>query len=236
MENFLKCYIIDDEPLAQQLLQEYIGKVTFLKLTGIFDSPLDATAKLKEDQPDLIFLDINMPDIDGLSYLKILNPRPFVILVTAYDEYALEAFNLEVHDYLLKPIAFERFYKSVLRLYQTYCLTTNTTTESKFETENIYIKDGKLLKRIALKDICIIKGMKDFLQIYTTTEKILTYSNFEKMEQQLGSSNFIRVHRSFIVALDKIDYVENHRIKIGKEIIPISDSYKNEFYRRLGSY
>lgn len=238
MADTLTCYIIDDEPLAQQILKEYIGKVSFLELIGLFDSPIEASTKIKDDLPDLIFLDINMPDIDGLSYLKMLDPKPFVILVTAYDEFAIEAFALDVQDYLLKPISFDRFYKGVLRLYQKLPVQTIQTVSKSvdaIEKDAIYVKEGQVIKRIALKDILFIKGMKDYLQIVTLTHKIMTLTNFDKMEQQLNSPNFIRVHRSFLVALDKIDQVETNRIKIGKEMIPISDSYRSSFLKCLGN-
>ena len=122
MKEKLTCYIIDDEPLAQEILEEYIAKVSFLELKGSFMSPLEAAGSLKKDKPDLLFLDINMPDLDGLSFIPMLNPKPMIILTTAYDQYALKAFELEVKDYLLKPFSFERFYKGVLRLYQEQSL------------------------------------------------------------------------------------------------------------------
>jgi DNA-binding LytR/AlgR family response regulator len=120
MKEKLRCYIIDDEHLAQEILEEYIAKVSFLELKGIFMSPLEAAAQIDHDKPDLLFLDINMPDLDGLNFIPMLNPKPMIILTTAYDEYAIKAFELEVKDYLLKPFGFERFYKGVLRLYQEY--------------------------------------------------------------------------------------------------------------------
>src|SRR5918993_5335957 len=118
MKEKLTCYIIDDEPLAQEILEVYIAKVSFLELKGSFMSPLEASTVLKEEKPDLLFLDINMPDLDGLSFIPMLNPKPMIVLTTAYDQYALKAFDLEVKDYLLKPFSFERFYKGVLRVYQ----------------------------------------------------------------------------------------------------------------------
>jgi DNA-binding LytR/AlgR family response regulator len=135
----LTCYIIDDEPLAQEILEEYISKVSFLELKGSFFNPLEATDSLKEDKPDLLFLDINMPDLDGISFIPMLNPKPMIILTTAYDQFALKAFELEVKDYLLKPFSFERFYKSVLRLYQE--------ESSKLQTEKKETNKNRKLKR-----------------------------------------------------------------------------------------
>src|SRR5687767_8973757 len=132
MKEKLSSYIIDDEPLAQEILEAYVARVPFLELKGSFASPLEAAESLKEDNPDILFLDINMPDLNGLSFIPMLNPRPMIVLTTAYDQYALKAFDLEVKDYLLKPISFERFYKSVLRLYQEQNL--------RQEPENLEIK------------------------------------------------------------------------------------------------
>src|SRR6187431_3067166 len=143
MKDKLSCYIIDDEPLAQEILEEYVSKVPFLELKDSFMSPLEAAGQLKEDKPDLLFLDINMPDLDGLSFIPMLNPKPMIMLTTAYDQYALKAFELEVKDYLLKPFSFERFYKGVLRLYQEQGLSPQpeikeSKPEPKSEQEYIF--------------------------------------------------------------------------------------------------
>src|SRR6186997_2265841 len=139
MKDKISCYIIDDEPLAQEILEVYVAKVPFLELKGTFMSPLEAAAQMEADKPDLLFLDINMPDLDGLSFIPMLNPKPMIILTTAYDQYALKAFELEVKDYLLKPFSFERFYKSVLRLYQEQTTRSQPDTESEIKTEQEYL-------------------------------------------------------------------------------------------------
>ena len=238
MKEKLTCYIIDDEHLAQEILEEYVAKVPFLELKGTFISPIEAAARMDTDKPDLLFLDINMPDLDGLSFIPMLNPKPMIILTTAYDHYALKAFELEVKDYLVKPFSFERFYKGVLRLYQELANRqlpekTEVKAEPRSEQEYIFLKVGHRIQKIATRDILFIEGMKDYLRIHTVKEKIMTLINFAKLEELLPSQDFARVHRSFMVAIDKIDHIEKNRIQIADQIIPISDTYSDSFYKKL---
>ncbi|RYG53826.1 MAG: response regulator transcription factor [Chitinophagaceae bacterium] len=238
MKEKLTCYIIDDEPLAQEILEAYIAKVSFLELKGVFVSPLEATGSLEQDKPDLLFLDINMPDLDGLSFIPMLNPKPMIILTTAYDQYALKAFELEVRDYLVKPFPFERFYKTVLRLYKEQSLGPQSEkkeikTESKNEQGYIFLKVGHRIQKVAVRDILFVEGMKDYLRIHTREEKIMTLLNFAKLEELLPPQAFARVHRSFLVAIDKIDHIEKNRIQIADQVIPISDTYADGFYTML---
>lgn len=241
MKEKLTCYIIDDEPLAQEILEAYIAKVSFLELKGSFASPLEATGLLKEDKPDLLFLDINMPDLDGLSFIPMLNPKPMIILTTAYDHHALKAFELEVKDYLLKPFSFERFYKSVLRLYperekKIQPEINEPKPELRSEQGFIFLKVGHRIQKVATGDILYAEGMKDYLRIHTKEEKIMTLLSFAKLEELLPSKDFVRVHRSFLVAIDKIDHIEKNRIRIADEMIPISESYADAFYKMLKGF
>ena len=241
MKEKLTCFIIDDEPLAQEILEAYIAKVAFLELKGTFLSPLEAAGSIKEEAPDLLFLDINMPDLDGLSFIPMLNPKPSIILTTAYDQYALKAFDLEVKDYLLKPISFERFYKSVLRVYGEQTGTSQPQKEilqpeQKDEQEYIFLKVGHRIQKLATKNILFVEGMKDYLRIHTTEGKFMTLLNFAKLEELLPEQAFARVHRSFLVAMDKIDHIEKNRIWIAEQAIPISDTYAEAFYKRLKGY
>jgi DNA-binding LytR/AlgR family response regulator len=238
MKEKLTCYIIDDEHLAQEIMEDYIAKVSFLELMGTFMSPLEAAARMEADKPDLLFLDINMPDLDGLNFIPMLNPKPMIILTTAYDQYALKAFELEVKDYLVKPFAFERFYKAALRLYQEYnhqkaTEKTEARAESRSEKEYIFLKVGHRIQKVAMADILFIEGMKDYLKIHTAKEKIMTLLSFAKLEELLPAQDFVRVHRSFMVAIDKIDHIEKNRIRIANQIIPISDTYNEVFYKKL---
>ncbi|HEY0059144.1 MAG TPA: response regulator transcription factor, partial [Flavisolibacter sp.] len=198
MKEKLTCCIIDDEPLAQEILEAYIAKVPFLELKGTFMSPLEATGSLKENKPDLLFLDINMPDLDGISFIPMLNPKPAIILTTAYDQYALKAFELEVKDYLLKPISFERFYKSVLRVYGEQGATPQPKKEvlqpePKSDNEYIFLKVGHRIQKVAFRDVLFVEGMKDYLRIHTKDEKIMTLLSFAKLEALLPSTDFVRV-------------------------------------------
>ncbi|MCC2545815.1 LytTR family DNA-binding domain-containing protein [Hymenobacter sp. BT175] len=241
MKEKLTCYIIEDEHLAQEILEEYIRKVSFLELKGSFVSPLEAAAHLTEDQPDLLFLDINMPDLDGLSFIPMLNPKPMIILTTAYDQYALKAYDLEVKDYLLKPFTFERFYKGVLRLYQEQGPRhppekKDEKAETKPDQEYIFLKVGHRIQKVATRDILFAEGMKDYLRIHTSEEKIMTLLSFARLEELLPAQEFVRVHRSFLVALDKIDHIEKNRIQIANQIIPISDTYAEGFYKMLKGF
>lgn len=236
MNNKLTCYIIDDEYLAQEILEEYIAKVPFLELKGTFMSPLEAAGQLDKDKPDLLFLDINMPDLNGLSFIPMLHYKPMIILTTAYDQYALKAFELEVKDYLVKPIPFERFYKAVLRLYQetsARSLPEKNENITKHENDFIFLKVGHRIQKVATGNILFVEGTRDYLQVHTTKEKIMTLLNFSKIESLLPPQSFIRVHRSYLVAINKIDHIEKKRIKIGEHIIPISDTYADAFYGKL---
>lgn len=246
MKENITCYIIDDEPLAQEILEAYVAKVPFLELKGTFMSPLEATSQMEHDTPDLLFLDINMPDLDGLSFISMLNPKPLIILTTAYDQYALKAFELEVKDYLLKPFSFERFYKSVLRLYQEQGsrqqleksetnteITKEMKAEISHESDYIFLKVGNKIQKLAIQEIIYIEGMKDYLRIHTAKEKIMTLLSFAKLEELLPATKFARVHRSFMVAIDKIEHIERKRIKIADQMIPISDTYAEGFFKML---
>ena len=241
MKKKLTCYIIEDEHLAQEILEEYIQKVSFLELKGSYMSPLEAASHLAADQPDLLFLDINMPDLDGLSFIPMLNPKPLIILTTAYDQYALKAYELEVKDYLLKPFTFERFYRGVLRLYQEQSPrhvleNKEERAENKPEQEYIFLKVGHRIQKVATQDILYVEGMKDYLRIHTRTEKIMTLLSFAKLEELLPAQDFVRVHRSFLVSIDKIDHIEKNRIQMANRIIPISDTYAESFYKLLKGF
>jgi DNA-binding LytR/AlgR family response regulator len=238
MREKLSCYIIDDEHLAQKILEEYVAKVAFLELKGSFSSAIEAAALMDRDKPDLLFLDINMPDLNGLSFISMLNPKPMIILTTAYDQYAVKAFDLEVRDYLLKPIPFERFYKAVLRVYQESNPNLHTVkTEvppAKTESDYFFIKVGFRIQKIEVREILFVEGMKDYLLIHTPKEKIMTLMSFSKLEELLPEKGFARVHRSFLVALEKIEHIEKNRIRIADRNIPISETYAAGFYKKLG--
>ena len=179
--------------------------------------------------------------MDGLSFIPMLNPKPMIILTTAYDQYPVKAFDLDVKDYLVKPISFERFYKGIWRLYQEQSNRlqpekNESKRELKSEQEYIFLKVGHRIQKLALRDILFVEGMKDYLRIHTAEEKIMTLLNFAQLEELLPSQDFARVHRSFLVAIDKIDHIEKNRIYIADQVIPISDTYAVAFYKKLNGF
>lgn len=225
----LKCIIIEDEPLATDKLKGFIGKLPILELIGDFDNALNAISFIKESKPDLIFLDIQLNEFNGIQFLESISQKPFVIITSAYDQYALKCYEFSVDDYLLKPYSFERFVKSVNRIAE---LKGEQIKESTTR-DSVFINTEYRIERIELKKILYIEGMKDYLKIVTADKNILTLQNFKSIQEILPPDEFVRTHKSFIVALNKIESIERNRIKIGKALIPVSDTYKMEFYNRI---
>jgi two-component system, LytTR family, response regulator len=236
----ISCLIVEDEPLARQLITQYVAKIPALSLVKACANPLEALDILRGTAIDILFLDVQMPEITGITLLKILQNKPYIILTTAYSEYALEGYELDVSDYLLKPITFERFLKAVekatLRL-NNYELTPNKkeelinekTIEKELIQPFIFVKDGTKLVKIKLADILYIEGLKDYITIYTPEKKIVTLQRIKVLETQLPDNQFIRIHNSYIVALAWIDSIHKERVQIGKNLLPISDTYRKSF-------
>jgi two-component system, LytTR family, response regulator len=224
----INCIAIEDEPLALKKIKEFIEQVDYLNLLEGFNNGVDAIGYLKKNAVDLIFLDIRMKKLSGIQFLEALQNRPKVIITTAYDEYALKGYELDVADYLLKPFPFERFLKSVDKVYtQLNGLMSNITIDY------LFVKTEYRIEKVVLKDILYIQGMKDYLQIHTLDRKIMTLQTFKNLLETLPSNDFQRVHNSYVVAISKIENIERNRIKIGDDLIPISDSYKDKFYETL---
>jgi two-component system, LytTR family, response regulator len=236
----IRCIAIDDEPPALNQMEEFISRVPFLELLSSFDNGMSALEFLKENEVDLLFLDIEMEGFTGIQLLKVLKNKPFIILTTAYDSYAIQAFDLDVNDYLLKPISFERFLKSVEKVYD---MKTNKKPSvaaaqpavAADEKNYIFVKTEYRMQRVDFKEILYIEGLKEYLIIKMITGRVITLQSFRHMEEMLPSSNFIRVHKSYMVALDKIEFIERNRIKIADKLIPIGDTYKKIFYEALGN-
>lgn len=224
----INCIAIEDEPLALKKITEFIEQVDYLNLLEGFNNAIDAIGYLKRNSVDLIFLDIQMKKLSGIQFMESLQNKPKIIITSAYDEYALKGYELDVADYLLKPFSFDRFLKSVEKVYNQL-VQTKTSLNNNF----IFIKTEYRIEKIELNDILFIQGMKDYLQIHTSNRKIMTLQTFKNLLEILPSSDFQRVHNSYIVAIAKIENIERNRIQIGKEIIPISDSYKEKFYTIL---
>ena len=235
----VRCLAIDDEPLALEIIIAYISKVPFLKLVKTFDNAVDSIDFIKTNNIDLIFLDIQMEALTGIQLLRVLKNPPEVIFTTAYDSYAIEGFELDAADYLLKPFSFERFIKAVDKVYNKVKLKHNiegvndAISISNNIEQYMFVKTGNKLQKVFFDDILFVEGQGDYLRINTPKERIMTLQKFSKLEEILPPSNFIRVHKSFLVAIDKIESISRNRIRMGEEIIPIGDSYKKEFYARL---
>ena len=223
-----KCIIIEDEPLALERTKNYIQKVPSLKLIACFENSLEGLEYLKTHPVDLLFLDINMDELSGVELLESAQISSQVIITTAYQQYALKGFELNVTDYLLKPFSFQRFLQAVNKAQQN--LTPNKQTPS---VEFIFVKTENRLEKIMLEDILFIEGMRDYRRIHTRKKRIMTLQNFSELEEMLPVHLVCRVHKSWMVALSKIEAVERSRIIIGKERIPISATYKDAFFNRI---
>lgn len=227
----LKCLIVDDEPLARNLLVEYVRKVPHLDLVGSCSSPLEAIEVLRNHSVDLMFLDIQMPEITGTTFLRTLQKKPMVILTTAYSEYALESYELDVVDYMLKPITLERFLRAVDKADERSRVPQVTVVKQVQESVQpfVFVKDGTKLVKIRWEEILYIEGLKDYVTIHTRQQKIVSLQRLKLMEETLPSDQFIRIHNSFIIALQAIDSVHKDKVQIGTVFLPISDSYRKSF-------
>jgi two-component system LytT family response regulator len=237
----IRCLIVDDEPLALHILEDYISKIPFLQLVKATTNPIEALTIVQDKGADLVFLDVQMPELSGIQFLRIANGKAKVILTTAYPQYALEGYELDVIDYLLKPIAFDRFFKAVQKA-QTI-MQPPVVAEAKpvqaepqqqqqdFLSDFIFVKTEHKIQKVYLNNILFIEGLKDYISIFTPAERIITLQNMKKMEDALPAKYFIRVHKSYIVSVNKIDSIERSRIFIGDKIIPVGDTYREEFFK-----
>lgn len=226
----INCIAIDDEPLALEKLTEFIRRVDYLELSGVFFNPLDAISFLKEEKVDLIFLDIQMEELSGIEFIETINPDASVIITTAHSQYALKGYELRVHDYLLKPISFTRFVKAVGSLYNDLHKTKSETSQAP---DNLFVKSGNTFRNIRIDEILYVEGMKDYLRIWTTKEGIMTLMSFQQLIDQLPVSKFIRIHRSYLVAVSKMDELTKNRVRIGEKYLPIGETFKEELHMRI---
>jgi two-component system LytT family response regulator len=236
----IRCLVVDDEPLAIHVVEDYISKIPFLHLVKATTSAIEALTLVQDGGIDLVFLDVQMPELTGIQFLRIANGKAKVILTTAYPQYALQGYELDATDYLLKPIAFDRFYKAAQKV-QAVMFPANKPvekeelpqTQSDFSNDFIFVKTEHKIQKVYLKDILFIEGLKDYISIFTPAERIITLQNMKKVEDALPERHFIRVHRSYIVAVNKIDSIERSRIFIGDKVIPIGDTYRDEFFKMV---
>ena len=229
----LNCIIIDDEPIARKGLKEYIADVDFLQLQAEFENPLKAMDTIMQGKTDLLFLDIQMPKMTGLDFLKTLPNPPMVIFTTAYPQYAVEGFELNAVDYLLKPFSFDRFYKSALKARTFKESGGKQPAATSTEPDYFYIKSDNKLIKIDYEAILFVEALQNYVAVHTTDKKYITYLTFRSVEEHLPASRFVRTHKSYIVAANKIESIEGNEIKIGVHRIPISRTEKESVLEKL---
>lgn len=236
----LNCAIIDDEPLALDLLESYVRKTSYLNLVGRYSSAISAMADMQQKRVDLLFLDIQMPGMDGLEFAKMLQQDTRVVFTTAFSQYALDGYRVNALDYLLKPVSYKAFTESAERALEWFRLKQGeeAQAESDSSDESIYVKSEYKLLQIQLNKILYIEGLKDYVKIYTedNPRPILSLSSMKAMEERLPADRFLRVHRSYIVQKGKIRVVDRGRIVFGSVHIPVSDSYKHELAEFLNEH
>lgn len=235
----INCIAIDDEPLALDKIRAYIKRIGYLTLLESFDNAIDALGFLKSHKVDLIFLDIQMDELSGIQMLEALQVKPKVILTTAYDDYALKGYELDVCDYLMKPISFQRFLQACEKAYELIhpvkkadisIPDPKTAEESK---GYFFVKDGNITQKINFEDILFVEGVKDYLRIWTTKDKVMTLLSFKKLADALPSNGFIRIHKSYFISINKIESIERNRVMIAGEHLPVGETYKREFFETI---
>lgn len=228
----INCIVIDDEPLARKGLKEYIADVDFLNLAAEFDNPLQATELISNGQAQLLFLDIQMPKITGLDFFRSLQHPPPVIFTTAYPQYALEGFEVNALDYLVKPVSFDRFLKAVLKAKEYYEVRDKNVADAA-ASEYFFIKADNKLVRILFDEVLFVEALQNYVTIHTTGKKYMTYLTFKSVEDYLPGDKFIKVHKSYIISASKVDSIEGNEIRIGQHHIPVSRNQKDEVMEKL---
>ena len=238
----LRCIVIDDKPLAIDVLADYAGKVPFLDLIATATNPIEGLNIVREQKIDLVFLDIQMPQLTGLQFIKLAGSQCKIILTTAYAEYALDGYEHDVIDYLLKPIAFDRFYRAaekalhaIAPVYPQVTDNIKTTGAPYSDTlpEFLFIKTEHRIQKINLKDVLYIEALQNYVSLNTSAGRVMSLQPLKKIEEQLPVSEFVRVHKSYIVSLRHITAIERSRIFIGDAVIPVGDNYRDNFYRLI---
>ncbi len=240
----LQCLVVDDEPLAQDVLENYIERTPGLALVKKCSNAIQANAVLHKHHVDLIFLDIQMPEINGVEFMKSLKNAPAVIFTTAFSKYAVEGFNLDAMDYLLKPISFDRFLKAVNKVMDYFTLKQKNTGSSlgsqnqsnELFDDFMFVKADKKMVKINYKDMFYIEGLKDYVMIYTTAGRIITLMTMKSLEEKLPDNRFVRIHRSFIIAMDKVKSISGNAVEINEKHLPIGKLYREPFMSRVDKY
>lgn len=235
-EKEINCMVVDDEPLALSLLSDYILKTPGLALVTTTSDPIHALKLAKSGLVDLIFLDMQMPELTGLQFMKILQKKCMVIVTTAYSEYALESYDHHVVDYLLKPITFDRFLVAIDKVQERNVLVIAPTQPQEIpisQNQFIFVKTDYRLVRIALEDIFYLEGARDYVIIHTVNEQILTLQSMKSLEDELPSNQFMRIHKSYVISLSKISFIERGRVSINEQLIPVSEVHKERLLEKL---
>lgn len=227
----LKCLIIDDEPIARKGLEEYVKEVPFLHLSGVCEDAMKASVLIKSESVDLMLLDIQMPKLSGIDFLKTLKDPPLVIFTTAFSEYALESYSLDVIDYLVKPIPFDRFLKATQKAFDYHVLRQKGSSEK--ESDFFFIKCDHKFEKIKYDDVQYVEAMQNYCIVHTRERKFITHITLNGLEEKLPESKFLKVHKSFIISLDKINSVDGSEIAIDAARIPISRGLKDEVMKRI---
>lgn len=238
----IRCAIIDDEYLARQYMRDYVARIPFLELQGDYNSPMKAMDALNRGQIDLLFLDIQMPDIGGLDFLRSLEKRPYVILTTAYKEFALEGYELEVTDYLLKPFSFDRFLKAVNKVHHSMSQTSqpasseaDTDQKTDFREDYLVIRADRKYYKINYEDLIYIEGQKAYVTFHSENNKRITaLASLKELEEKLPPGQFIRIHKSYIVSIKKIDALEGNQLEVAGEKLPVGKYYRQQVARVFG--
>lgn len=224
----LRCIAIDDEPLAVELLEDNIHKVPYLKLVASFSDPVEAFAKIQQEEIDLIFLDIQMPGLTGLQLIQSLSKKPMFILITAYEKYALESYNLDVVDYLLKPVSLDRFIKACSKAWELHQLKTAKKNNDK-ANDHFFINVDYSLLKIVFADVVYVEGLKDYVKIHlkSTNKPVVARMSMKSLEEELPASQFIRIHKSFIASKQYITSVKKNKVYINDIELPVGENYKD---------
>lgn len=229
----MNCLIVDDEPVARKGIAEYVAEIDFLNLVGECENPLKASSFLSQQNVDLIFLDIHMPKLSGIDFIKTLKNPPLVIFTTAYSEYALEGYSLDVVDYLMKPITFDRFLKAAQKAMEIHSLKRNASHPRETDQDYFFVKCDSKFERLLYKEVCYVEAMQNYAVIHTKDRKLITYITMSSLENQLPKEQFLKVHKSFIVAVPHIKAIEGNEILIGEARIPISRNLKDEVVNQI---
>lgn len=224
MKN-IRCLVVDDEPVARKIIREFVEKTAFLTFCGQFEDAIHANVFLQQNQVDLIFVDIEMPEISGFEFIKSLAVKPMIVITTAFPEYALEGYELDIIDYLLKPIAYSRFIRTVQKAKEYHDLKDRAL--SNILLPYLFVRCEKRIERVEISDILYIESVGNYIHIYVKDRMLTAYLTLKSLESQLPANEFIKIHQSFLVSFSKVNTIEGNKIKIGNKLLPVSRNYKD---------